>query len=64
MANVNAQAAGGAIQRKSARTIDDLALQVGAQGYIATVNGEPQAGSYVLQEDEFVSFAKPVKAGL
>jgi len=64
MANVNAQTAGGAIQRKNARTVDDLAVQVGATGFIATVNGEPQAGTYVLSEDEFVSFAKPVKAGL
>ncbi len=64
MANVNAQAAGGAIQRKNARTISELAEQVGAVGFIATVNGEPQPNSYALNDDEFVSFAKPVKAGL
>lgn len=64
MARVQAQVAGGDIQRKDARTVDELSALVGASGYIATVNGEPQAGSYNLSDNEFVSFAKPVKAGL
>lgn len=63
MAKVQVQVAGGSIQSKDSANIDCLAKLVGAEGYIATVNGEPQPGSYRLNDFEFVSFAKPVKAG-
>lgn len=63
MARVQVQVAGGAIQNKEADTVEGLSAQVGAAGYIATVNGEPQDGDYELNDFEFVSFAKPVKAG-
>ncbi len=64
MAKVQVQVAGGSIQEKEAACIADLSNMVGASGYIATVNGEPQANSYQLKDYEFVSFAKPVKAGV
>lgn len=63
MAKVQVQVAGGSIQQKNADTIRGLACEVGAQGYQAAVNGEPVSESYRLQDYEFVSFAKPVKAG-
>lgn len=63
MASVQVQVAGGSIQAKDADTVGDLATQVGAQGYIATVNGEPQEYTFTLSDYEFVSFAKAVKAG-
>lgn len=63
MAKVQVQVAGGSIQQKEADTVSELAGIVGASGYVATVNGEPQEGNYKLEDYEFVSFAKPVKAG-
>ncbi len=65
MAKVQVQVAGGAIQQKDeVTTIGELAGIVGASGYVATVNGEPQESDYELNDFEFVSFAKPVKAGM
>ncbi len=61
--NIIVQVAGGAKQVKAAATVSELADLVGAAGYQATINGEPQDGSYELSSGEFVSFAKPVKAG-
>ena len=63
MAKVQVQVAGGAIQQKDVGTIGELAKVVGAAGYQATVNGEPVTDGYGLSDFEFVSFAKPVKAG-
>lgn len=63
MAKVQVQVAGGTIQSKEASTVAGLSEMVGAAGYVATVNGEPQDGSYSLSDFEFVSFAKAVKAG-
>jgi len=48
MAKVQVQVAGGSVQQKEASSLDDLAAQVGAVGYIATVNGNPQSGDYQL----------------
>lgn len=62
--NLQAQVAGGNVQtNKSAATVAELAKQVGAEGYIATVNGEPADLDQELNDYEFVAFAKPVKAG-
>jgi hypothetical protein len=63
MAKVQTQVAGGSIQQKEADTIGELAQMVGADGFVATVNGEPEGEDYELNDFEFVSFAKPVKAG-
>lgn len=63
MAKVQVQVAGGSIQQKEADTIGELASLVNAGGYVATVNGEPENPDYDLSDFEFVSFAKPVKAG-
>lgn len=63
MAKVQVQVAGGSIQQKEAETIGALAILVGADGYVATVNGEPQQNDHNLSDFEFVSFAKAVKAG-
>lgn len=63
MAKVQVQVAGGSIQQKEADTIGELASLVNAAGYVATVNGEPEDADYDLSDFEFVSFAKPVKAG-
>lgn len=63
MAKVQVQVAGGSIQQKDVGTVGELAKTVGAIGYQATVNGEPMNENYELQDFEFVSFAKPVKAG-
>lgn len=65
MANkLQAQVAGGDVQaNQSASTVGELAKKVGAEGYVATVNGEPADNNQELNDYEFVSFAKPVKAG-
>lgn len=63
MAKVNVQVAGGSIQLKNADTIRGLQCEVGAQGYQSQVNGEPVDQDYRLTDYEFVTFAKPVKAG-
>jgi hypothetical protein len=62
--NITVQVAGGAQQAgKSADTVGELAEQVGATGYQATVNGEPAGNDESLDDYNFVSVAKPVKAG-
>jgi hypothetical protein len=63
MAKVQVKVSGGEIQEKEARTIGELKSLVGAEGYVASVNGEPEADTYSLSDYEFVSLAKPVKAG-
>lgn len=66
MATVRVQVAGGATQMKTANTVGELAKLVGADGYTATVDGEPAEYSDSLSGDSgdtFVSFAKPTKAG-
>jgi len=63
MAKVQVQVAGGDIQQKDVGTISELAKQVNCEGYTATVNGEPVKNDYHLSDYEFVSFAKPAKAG-
>lgn len=63
MAKVQVQVAGGEIQQIEADTVDDAKKQVGAANYTAAVNGEPADNDYELSDYEFVSFAKPVKAG-
>lgn len=66
MARVRVQVAGGDVQIKEAATVECLAKLVGAEGYAATVDGEPADPDQELEgddADQFVSFAKPVKAG-
>lgn len=63
MAKVQVQVAGGAILQKEADCVCDLQRKVGAEGYQAAVNGEPVDSDYELSDFEFVTFAKPVKAG-
>lgn len=63
MAKVQVKVAGGEIQERQANTVEELASQLGVGSYTATVNGEPVDGDYELEDYEFVSFAKPVKAG-
>lgn len=62
--NLQVQVSGGAVQSgKTANTVADLASQVGARGYVATVNGETADADQKLNDYEYVAFAKPVKAG-
>lgn len=63
MACVKAQVAGGRTQTLNAETVGELATMVDAEGYAATVNGEPADEDTQLRRDDFVSFARPVKAG-
>jgi len=62
-AKVQVKVAGGSIQTKTASTVGELAVMVGAEGYQATVDGEPVEYGHKLKAQNFVSFAKPVKAG-
>lgn len=65
MAKVQVKVAGGSIQEKEAYNISALMAQLSLDGeYQASVNGEPQDGEYVLEDYEFVTFSKKVKAGL
>ena len=63
MATVKIQVAGGNQQDKEATTVGEARTQVGADGYQASVNGEPADDNYQLRRHDFVSFSKPVKAG-
>lgn len=63
MAKVKAQVAGGSAQDKEASTVGELASMVQAEGFQAAVNGEPATEEYQLRNNDFVSFARPVKAG-
>lgn len=63
MAKVQVKVAGGEIQEREARTVGELARAMSVASYTALVNGEPVDDSYELSDYEFVSFAKPVKAG-
>lgn len=63
MAKVQVKVAGGEIQEREARTVGELARAMSVDSYTALVNGEPVDASYELSDYEFVSFAKPVKAG-
>jgi hypothetical protein len=65
MAQVQAKVAGGSIRELNADTVEELRDMMGLDNeYQATVNGEPQDSSYELEDYEFVSFSKKVKAGL
>lgn len=63
MAKVHVQVAGGEIQEIEADTVEEAQKQVNAANYQAAVNGEPVDAEFELSDFEFVSFAKPVKAG-
>lgn len=63
MAKVIVQVAGGKNQQKEAKTVGDLAKKVKAEGFTAAVNGEPADDDQKLQANDYVSFARPVKAG-
>lgn len=63
MACVRVQVAGGRTQTLNADSVGELAGMCDAEGYQATVNGEPADEDTQLRRDDFVSFARPVKAG-
>lgn len=63
MAKVQVQVEGGAIQQKVADTVGELKTQMGMRDYTATVNGDNANDSYELVDFDFVSLAKPLKAG-
>ena len=63
MAKVQVKVSGGDIREVEASTVGALKDKVSATGYVATVNGEPEGDDYQLNDFEFVSLAKPVKAG-
>jgi hypothetical protein len=57
------QVAGGSIKDIAADTVAEAKQLAAAEGYVATVNGEPASDSQELGEFDFVALAKPVKAG-
>lgn len=63
MAKVIVKVAGGTNQSKEARTVGELAKKVKAEGFAAAVNGEPVDDDHKLATNDYVSFARPVKAG-
>lgn len=63
MAKVQVQVSGGDIKQKEAGTVSELKSQLGLDGYIATVNGEPVSSDYNLDDYEFVTFSKAEKGG-
>ena len=64
MATVKVQVAGGDQQEKNVNTVGEARSAVGAEtGWQASVNGEPADDSYQLRRNDFITFAKPVKAG-
>ena len=46
-----------------ADTVADAKRLANAEGFVATVNGDPANDSQELGEYDFVALAKPVKAG-
>jgi hypothetical protein len=63
MAKVQAQVIGGDIKQITADTVAEVKTKMGAAGYTASVNGEPQDDGYELADYEFVSLAPAVKGG-
>lgn len=63
MASVIVQVAGGKNQKKDAKTVGELARKVKAEGFQATVNGDAADDDQKLMANDYVSFARPVKAG-
>lgn len=63
MAKVIVQVAGGKNQPKEAKTVGELARKVNAECFTPAVNGEPADEDQKLATNDFVSFARPVKAG-
>ena len=63
MAKVLVNVAGGNNQTKDAKTVGELATKVKAEGFVASVNGEPADDDQKLKANDYVSFARPVKAG-
>lgn len=63
MAKVQVQVAGGSIRQVEADTVAEAKAAVSAEGYTATVNGDPADDNYELSDYEFVALAKQVKAG-
>ena len=57
------QVAGGSIVDLDADTVADAKRLANAEGFVATVNGDPANDSQELGEYDFVALAKPVKAG-
>lgn len=63
MAKVTVVVAGGTPQDVDADTVAEAARAVDAEGYVATVNGSPAQAGQKLEDYNYVSLAKPVKAG-
>lgn len=63
MAKVYVKVAGGSVQEKNASTVGELKSLVSAEGYVASVNRDPAGDEATLRDEDFVSLAKPVKAG-
>ena len=66
MAKVQVQVAGGEIKEineEEITTVGDIKEELGKEDYVATVNGEPVDDDHELSDYEFVTLAKPVKAG-
>ena len=61
MAKVQAQVVGGSIKQIEANTVGEVKEQLSSPTYTATVNGEPEADDYQLEDYEFVSLAPAVK---
>ena len=61
MAAVSAKVIGGSLQLKEATTVAELASLLGVPNHQASVNGNPEDGTYELEEGEFVTFAEKVK---
>lgn len=62
--NIRAQVAGGQERTlNNVHTVADVKREMGAEGFQATVNGEPEGDDYQLENYQFVSLTKAVKAG-
>lgn len=61
---VNCQVIGGTpITHDDVDTVRDAARRMNAEGYQASVNGEPAGQDTRLQDFDYVSFAPAVKGG-
>lgn len=61
---INAQVIGGSPRTfDDVQTVGDVAKLMGAEGYTATVNGEPAQLTDTLEDYSYVNFAPAVKGG-
>ncbi len=62
--NVVTQVLGGAKKvLDNVQTIGDVKANLGAQGYTASINGEPARDSDPVSDGDFVSLSQAVKGG-